>query len=209
MRQIHFAHRLSMPITPKHLPIILASNSPYRQQLLKQLNVVFETANPDIDETAKLNEQAEHLVARLAQEKAEAVANTHPAHLIIGSDQVAAMGNTIITKPGSHSNAVTQLQQCSGKEITFYTGLALLNSNTDQRQVCVEPFTVHFRQLTTEAIERYLIAEKPYDCAGSFKVEGLGISLFEKLCGDDPNSLIGLPLIKLTTMLSIEGVFRP
>jgi MAF protein len=194
---------------PKHLPLILASSSPYRRELLSQLQVEFECVNPRIDETAKLNEAANLLAARLAQEKAYAVASDYPAHLIIGSDQVAALDGVLMTKPGNHENAVVQLQQCSGKKVTFYTGLALLNSYTGQLQLSVEPFSVYFRTLTGATIKSYLITEKPYDCAGSFKVEGLGITLFEKLDGSDPNSLIGLPLIQLTTMLAKEGLSRP
>lgn len=195
--------------TLKHLPLILASSSSYRRQLLSQLNLAFDCVNPQIDETAKPNETAELLVARLAQEKAKAVAKSHPAHLIIGSDQVAVLNSAIMTKPGNHDSAIAQLQRCSGETVTFYTGLALLNSNTGRLQCCVEPFSVYFRTLDAATIERYLFAEKPYDCAGSFKIEGLGITLFDKLDGDDPNSLIGLPLIQLTSMLAKEGVLRP
>ncbi len=193
----------------KHPPLILASSSPYRRQLLSQLNVAFDCVSPSIDEAAKTNETAALLVARLAHEKANAVANSHPAHLIIGSDQVAVLDGTIMTKPGNHGNAITQLQQCSGKKVTFYTGLVLLNSCTGSLQSTVEPFSVYFRPLNSAAIDRYLTTEKPYDCAGSFKVEGLGITLFDKLDGNDPNSLIGLPLIQLTTMLAKEGIQRP
>ncbi|MEH6556788.1 MAG: Maf family protein [Oceanicoccus sp.] len=193
----------------KHLPLILASSSPYRRQLLSQLKVEFECVNPRINETEKSNETADQLAARLAQEKANAVASDYPTHLIIGSDQVAVLDRAMMTKPGNHDNAVAQLQQCSGKKVIFYTGLALLNSQTGQLQHSVEPFSVYFRTLTTATIERYLISEKPYDCAGSFKVEGLGITLFEKLDGNDPNSLIGLPLIQLTSMLAKEGLLRP
>lgn len=192
-----------------HPPLILASSSVYRRQLLLKLNLSFDCVNPCIDETAGSNETADQLVARLAREKALAVIHSHPAHLIIASDQVAVLDGVIMTKPGDHGSAIAQLRQCSDKKVIFYTGLTLLNSSTGRLQNAVEPFSVYFRKLDATTIERYLANEKPYDCAGSFKVEGLGITLFKKLEGDDPNSLIGLPLIQLTSMLANEGILRP
>ncbi|WP_339337759.1 nucleoside triphosphate pyrophosphatase [uncultured Oceanicoccus sp.] len=191
------------------LPIILASSSPYRRELLQRLAIDFDCISPNIDESALPTESAEQLVSRLAQQKAQAVAADYPQQLIIGSDQVASLGQTILTKPGNSDKAMAQLSACSGKTVTFYTGLSLLNSKTGQQQTCVEPFSVKFRTLDTATIKRYISAEQPLDCAGSFKVEGLGISLFEQLIGDDPNSLMGLPLIKLVDMLKTEGVAIP
>lgn len=186
--------------------LVLASTSPFRRELLAKLGLNFVTDSPDIDETAQQAELPEHLVARLAEEKARAVAMRHPDSLIIGSDQVAVIDDKIIGKPGNHENAAKQLQDASGRSVRFLTGLCLYNTERDRSQVVVEPFEVIFRQLGTEQIENYLRREQPYNCAGSFKSEGLGISLFERMLGDDPNSLIGLPLIKLVRMLEQEGV---
>ncbi len=186
--------------------IILASSSPYRQQLLNRLGLPFNSVSPEIDEATLPGEDARQLVIRLAKNKARAVARAQPNALIIGSDQVASLGERILTKPGNHQNAHRQLMSCSGKAVVFYTGLALLNSRTGQCHTCVEPFTVHFRQLTPTEVDNYLEREQPYDCAGSFKMEGLGISLFTRMEGEDPNSLVGLPLIRLIDMLSNEGI---
>lgn len=186
--------------------IILASSSPYRRQLLDKLGISYDCAKPDIDESALPSETADELVARLALEKAEAVAQQHPKALIIGSDQVATLNNTITTKPLNHDKAVSQLEAASGQSVVFSTGLCLLNTHTGQHQLSVNHFKVHFLSLSRGQIESYLHKEKPYDCAGSFKSEGLGITLFSQLEGSDPNSLIGLPLIELTAMLRKEGV---
>ena len=186
--------------------LVLASTSPFRRELLSKLGLPFETASPDIDESRLDGEDPQQLVARLAEEKARAVAGHYPDNLIIGSDQVAINGHEILGKPGSHDKAVAQLRAASGKTVRFLTGLCLYNSTNDNSQVVVEPFEVVFRTLTDAQIENYLRAEQPYNCAGSFKSEGLGIALFERLAGDDPNSLIGLPLIRLIRMLEQEGV---
>ena len=191
------------------LPIILASSSPYRRQLLQRLGLTFSTISPNIDETPAPNETPTELVERLALEKAKTVAKTDPNHLIIASDQAAELRGTILGKPGSHQNAIAQLESCSGQMVSFYTSLCLLNSSTGQHQTITDLYHVYFRDLSYEQIERYVCKEQPYDCAGSFKMEGLGISLFEKLEGDDPNSLIGLPLIQLVRLLESEGVFIP
>lgn len=188
------------------LPLVLGSTSPFRRELLKKLHLPFETAAPDIDESTRANEDPRDLVLRLAEEKAKAVAILFNKHLIIGSDQLAVVNNEVLGKPGNHDNAVRQLQQTSGQTVHFYTGLCLYNSQTGQMQSEVVPFDVKFRVLTTEQIDHYLKTEQPYQCAGSFKSEGLGIALFEKLTGDDPNTLIGLPLIRLIRMLEKEGV---
>ncbi len=191
------------------MKIILGSTSPFRRELLHKLGFGFDVDAPDIDESMQTGELPDEFVRRLAVEKAQAVAARHPHALVIGSDQVACLGTNILGKPGSRENAITQLTAASGKEVTFYTGLCLLNSTNGKLQVVCEPFHVHFRKLTREQIERYLDAEEPYNCAGSFKSEGLGISLFERLEGDDPNALIGLPLIRLITMLQQEGIAVP
>lgn len=186
--------------------IILASSSPFRREVLNKLGLPFECESPNIDESAVADETPESLVARLALEKAQAVANRHPDALIISSDQVAVLDGKIITKPGNHSSAVEQLSLASGREVVFLTSLCLLNTASGQHQLMVCPFTVHFLELSPSQIESYLMIEKPYNCAGSFKSEGLGITLFSKLEGDDPNTLIGLPLIELTKMLRHEGI---
>ena len=198
-----------MPDDSPALPhITLASTSPFRKELLERLGIVFDTAAPDVDETSLEGELPEALVKRLSEDKARAVAATH-AGLIIGSDQVATTGNDILGKPGTHERARQQLHNLSGKLVTFHTGLCLLNTDTDEAQVEVVPFVVQFRQLTDEQIERYLQHDQPYNCAGSFKSEGLGIALFERMDGDDPSALIGLPLIRLTSMLAQAGVVLP
>ncbi len=187
--------------------IVLGSSSPYRRALLQKLGLEFQCASPDIDETPHPGEAPEDLVARLAREKAVAIAQRHPRALIIASDQVALLEGEILGKPGGHEEATRQLRNCSGKVVTFLTSLALLNSASQTMQLEVVPYSVHFRQLGETQIEHYLRAEQPYNCAGSFKSEGLGIALFEKLEGDDPNTLIGLPLIRLVKMFEQEGVY--
>ncbi len=186
-------------------PLVLGSTSPFRRALLERLGLPFLTAAPEVDESRLPDEPPEALVARLARAKAEAVAARHPQALIIGSDQVAVIDGDILGKPGDHANAVRQLTAASGRSVVFHTGLCLLNAANGRAQSCVEPFHVVFRRLSPAQIEGYLRHETPYNCAGSFKSEGLGIALFERLEGDDPNSLIGLPLIRLTAMLAAEG----
>jgi septum formation protein len=186
--------------------LILGSSSPFRAELLAKLNLPFITASPDINEDPVENETPEQLVKRLSEQKAVAIAAKHPSALIIGSDQVAVLEGQILGKPGNHENAVKQLTASSGKTVRFLTGLALYNSETKQMQSLVEPFEVSFKRLSAKQIEFYIEQEKPYQCAGSFKSEGFGISLFSKLDGEDPNSLIGLPLIKLLQLLAAEGV---
>lgn len=187
-------------------PIYLASTSEYRRGLLSKLTHNFTAVKPNVDETAQAGETASQLVHRLALAKAQAVAHTLTEGLVIGSDQVAVFNNDIIGKPHTAANAKTQLQRFSGHTVTFLTGLALVNAKTGHYQLTVEPFAVEFRQLTDIEIDGYIAQEQPFDCAGSFKSEGLGIALFSKLHGDDPNSLIGLPLIRLNKMLLNEGV---
>ena len=191
---------MSQPYT-----LVLGSTSPFRKALLEKLGLAFITDKPEVDETPVAGETPQQLVARLSELKAAAVAERHENALVIGSDQVAVIGDRILGKPGDHNSAVKQLQNASGKTVTFYTGLCLLNSKTGNKQTEVVPFNVVFRELTDAQIEHYLSKEKPYNCAGSFKSEALGIALFERLEGDDPNTLIGLPLIRLTRLLENEG----
>jgi septum formation protein len=188
--------------------VTLASTSPFRKELLERLGIPFVTAAPDVDETPLANETAEALVRRLSEDKARAMAASHQG-LIIGSDQVATTGNNILGKPGTYERAFEQLRNLSGKRVTFQTGLCLLNTETDETQVDVIPFIVKFRHLGSDQIERYLQQELPYNCAGSFKSEGLGITLFEYMEGFDPTALIGLPLIRLTSMLAQAGIVLP
>ncbi len=185
--------------------IVLGSTSPFRKSILDKLNIPFQTDKPEVDETPLDNESAIELVERLAVLKAQTVADRWEKALVIGSDQVALFENEILGKPHTHENAVKQLSRFSGNKVTFLTGLAVINTETNETLSLVEPFEVHFRQLTEQEIEAYLLAEKPYKCAGSFKSEALGICLFEKLVGEDPNTLIGLPLIKLVSMLKQFG----
>jgi MAF protein len=185
--------------------LILASSSPFRRQILDKLQLEYSCISPDIDESANENEKPEDLVARLAVEKAQKIAETENDCLIIGSDQVAVLGNEILGKPHTHENAVAQLKKLSGHRVTFLTGLALINAKTGNIQSETVPFYVEFRDLSDEVIENYLRAETPYNCAGSFKSEALGIVLFDKLEGEDPNTLMGLPLIRLVRLLENEG----
>ena len=194
------------PFRPR---LVLASTSRYRQELLARLGIPFETTAPNVDESPAAGEMPQALALRLACAKAQEAQAAFPDALIIGCDQVAAVGATLLNKPGTHARAVEQLKLMSGKQIAFFTALCLLNARTLQRQTAIVPVTVHMRELSTGQIERYLQAERPYDCAGSARIEGLGITLVARLDGDDPNALIGLPLIKLCDMLRNEGVELP
>jgi MAF protein len=187
-------------------PLYLASTSAYRQQLLAKLTPHFTAVKPETDETPLPDEDATALVRRLARAKAQAVAATLDDGLVIGADQVAVFNGQIIGKPHTNENAMAQLRQFSGHTVTFLTGLALLNAASGHCQQVVEPYTVSFRLLTEAEITAYVLREQPLDCAGSFKSEGLGISLFSAMRGDDPNSLIGLPLIRLLQLLRNEEV---
>jgi septum formation protein len=189
--------------------LVLASTSPFRRELLARLQIPFETAVPETDETALPDEAPAATAQRLAEAKARAVARRHPEALIIGSDQVAASGTERFGKPETRANAVAQLSRMRGKEVVFHTGLCLLNSATDRAQVCCVDTHVRFRDLDDAEIESYLDKENALNCAGSAKSEGLGISLLSYLRGDDPNALVGLPLIALCDMLRAEGVVLP
>jgi septum formation protein len=187
-------------------PLILASTSIYRSQLLSTLQIPFQTAAPDVDETPFPGESAEQTSLRLSEEKARVVARRFPDALIIGSDQVALLDGKQLGKPMNHDNAVIQLRSMRGKTATFYTALSLLNAANGEMQTDVAITRVSFRDLSDEQIERYLLKEQPYHCAGSAKSEGLGIALIGRIEGDDPNALIGLPLIMLVGMLEKQGV---
>ena len=188
------------------MPLILASSSQYRRQLLQRLQIPFSCESPNIDESPQLDESPEQLVGRLAMAKAQAVSQHNTEALVIGSDQVASLDQRIIGKPGNKLAATEQLLACSGLAVQFYTGLAVRCENTGFQRLHVELFTVYFRALSKSSIERYLELEQPYDCAGSFKCEGLGIALFSKVQGDDPTSLEGLPLIALSGILPAAGI---
>jgi septum formation protein len=190
----------------KNKPLILASSSIYRQQLLQRLKLAFTAVSPDIDESALAQESPPQTALRLAEQKARGLAKQFSNALIIGSDQVAVLDGAAIGKPGNHENAVKQLLAASGNIVYFHTALCLLDSATNTAQLKIAHNEVKFRSLNPQQIERYLLAETPYDCAGSAKSEGLGIALIEYIRGDDPNALIGLPLIELTTMLINAGV---
>lgn len=188
------------------LPLVLASTSAYRKELLSRLCLPFETAAPAVDETAREGELPEQLVRRLAEAKARAVAVRYRDALIIGSDQVAVIDGRILGKPGNHDAASEQLRAAVGRRLTFLTGLCLLNARRGTAEVDVVPSAVIFRPLNEAQIESYLRKERPYHCAGAFKSEALGIALCERLEGDDPTALIGLPLIRLVAMLAAQGV---
>ncbi|MFO1434344.1 MAG: Maf family nucleotide pyrophosphatase [Candidatus Competibacteraceae bacterium] len=194
------------PVLADGRRLLLASTSTFRRELLARLQLPFQVVAPQTDESPRRNEPPADLVARLAEAKAGSVAVREPQALVIGSDQVAVLDGEIVGKPGSHERAVAQLMRASGKTVCFYTGLCLFDSESGRRQVEVVSFKVVFRSLTEAQIERYLYREQPYRCAGSFKSEGLGIVLFERLEGEDPSSLIGLPLIRLIRLLEAEGI---
>lgn len=189
--------------------LVLASTSAYRRELLARLGLPFETAAPDCDETPLAAELPQETAERLAVAKARAVADRYPQALIIGSDQVAYLGSQRFGKPGTRENALAQLRTMSGHTVTFHTGLCLLNAATGRTHLRGIPTEVRFRELSDGEISRYLDREDALNCAGSAKSEGLGISLMEHMRGDDPNALIGLPLIALCDMLRAEGLQVP
>ncbi len=186
--------------------LVLASSSPWRRQLLDRLEIPYTCASPDIDESQRPGEKPEALVHRLALSKAERLADRFPAHLILGSDQVALFDGEILGKPGDAATARANLARFSGQRVRFLTGLALVDTRRGRHRVCHETHDVVFRHLSEGEIARYVERERPLDSAGSFRMEGLGIALFEKLEGDDPNTLIGLPLIRLCEMLRDAGL---
>jgi MAF protein len=202
MRQTHDKTNREMKINN----LVLASSSNYRQALLKKLRFDFTSACPEIDESALAHETPAELALRLSRLKALALIEKFPEHLIIGSDQVAMLNGMQLNKPGNRENAIAQLKAVSGNQVSFYTGVCVANSQTKQCLADVDVCTVFFRSLALKQIEHYVDLDRPYDCAGGFKSEGLGIALFEKIQGNDPNALIGLPLIKLIALLAQFGV---
>ena len=188
------------------ITLVLASSSPYRRELLSRFKLPFDVFNPDIDESPRTAEKAKEISVRLAREKAFKVAPHYSSSLIFGSDQTAECQNEIIEKPNTHTNAVKQLQFLSGQVVTFYTSLCLLNTQTKKLQECVVDFEVKYKKLNAEIIESYLLKEQPYNCVGSIKSEGLGITLLDYIKGVDPTAFVGLPLIELSNMLRNEGV---
>lgn len=187
--------------------IILASSSIYRRALLTRLQIPFECISPEVDEAPLKDESPADTALRLAQVKARKVANSYPNALIIGCDQVATLDGTKLGKPYTHENATKQLRMMRGREVTFHSALCVFNAKTQHMQAEVVPYIVQFRALSDAQIQNYLIKDQPYQCAGSAKSEGLGIAIIEKMTGDDPNALIGLPLIKLIDMLQNQRVF--
>jgi septum formation protein len=189
-----------------HQKLVLASTSPYRRELLNRLGLPFDVANPRADESPLPDETPENLALRLSEVKARAVALAYPDALIIGSDQVATIDGKIYGKPGTHERAVAQLRELSGKTVNFFTGLCLFDAKNGKAEVRGIPTLVKFRELSDAEIENYIKREPAYDCAGSAKSEGLGIALLASMQGDDPNALVGLPLIALCDMLRNKGV---
>ena len=186
--------------------LILASSSIFRRELLQKLQLPFSCISPNVDETALENEKPYETALRLAQDKAKKIGSEYPHALIIGCDQVATLDGEQLGKPLNHTNATRQLKMMRGHEVTFHSALCLFNAATRAMQAEVVPYLVRFRDLSDAQIENYLAKEQPYHCAGSAKSEGLGVALIERMVGEDPNALIGLPLIKLITMLNNEGV---
>ncbi len=186
--------------------IILASTSPYRRELLGKLGLRFETAAPGVAETPLPGEHPAALARRLAEAKALAVARGFPGSLIVGSDQVAVLDGEQLGKPMHRDNAIAQLRKASGRPVAFYTALCVMDSASLETKTEMDLCRVVFRTLSTDQIERYVDRDRPYDCAGGFKSEGLGIALFERFEGEDPNALVGLPLIRLTRLLEAFGV---
>jgi septum formation protein len=188
------------------MKLVLASTSPYRRELLARLGVPFEVAAPDVDETPLPGESPDDTAQRLSVLKARAVAEKHPDALIIGSDQVALLEGIQLGKPGSHENAVTQLRSMRGKTLEFHTALTLLNARTGAVQTANVPVRLVMREYSDAQIEAYLRKDQPYNCCGSARSESLGIALIARYETEDPNALVGLPLIKLTEMLAKEGM---
>jgi len=189
--------------------VVLGSTSPYRRILLERLRIPFETASPQVAEDRLPGETPQALAERLAHAKAAEVAARYPDALVIGSDQSAGVGDRILGKPGSYERAAEQLAALSGKSVVFHTGMCLIDTATGRKWLGVVPYTVHMRELDAGEIDRYLRLDRPYDCSGSFKSEGLGVSLFRGMEGDDPTALVGLPLIRLCAWLREAGMHLP
>jgi len=201
---------MNLAITPSHTPpsrqLILGSTSKYRLELLSRLRIPFDCVPPNVDETPLADETPQGLALRLALAKAKAVAALHPDAVVIGSDQVADLNGEPLGKPGSFERATAQLRAMRGQTVIFQTALAVVCHATGFEQVDIAAVRVVFRDLTDEEITAYLIAEEPYDCAGSAKSEGLGIALLERIDSDDPTALVGLPLIRTAKMISAAGI---
>jgi len=191
---------------PTHRKLVLGSTSPYRRELLERLRIPFEVAAPDVDETPQPSESPKQLACRLAMSKARAVAAQFPACVVIGSDQVADLDGHALGKPGNHARAVAQLHEMRGQTVIFQTAVAVVCLETGFAQMDLAQVKVKFRDLTDAEIENYLLAETPYDCAGSAKSEGLGIAILESIDNDDPTALVGLPLIRTCRMLRAAGM---
>jgi len=191
-----------MQVYPK---LVLASSSPFRKEVLQKVFPDFLTASPNINESPKVGETPIALSKRLAYEKASALSKQFPQHLIIGSDQVAMLGDKQLTKPGSHENCIKQLSLSSGNVIHFYTSLCVVDSANQAFEIATDTCSVHMKKLSAREIEHYVSKDRPYGCAAAFKSEGLGIALFNKIVGEDPNALVGLPLIKLIQILDNFG----
>lgn len=189
--------------------LVLASTSRYRRELLARLALPFETAAPDVDEIPRAGEAPRELALRLALEKAQAVAARKPQAIVIGSDQVADLHGQPLGKPGTHERAAAQLARMSGQTVLFHTAVAVVQASRGFAQSSLATVTVRFRALDAATIERYLLAEQPYDCAGSAKSEGLGIALLQAIESDDPTALIGLPLIRTAQLLRAAGLTLP
>lgn len=189
--------------------ILLASSSPYRRQLLEKIGVTFSCESPDIDEQPHDQENVRETVERLSLQKAQALVKHHPNKVIIASDQSASLNNKALGKPGNFEKAFEQLKAQQGQIICFYTGLVVYNPHNKTFLSAIDTTKVYFRELSDQQIRNYLLTEQPYDCAGSFKSEGLGITLFSKIENQDPNALIGLPLIELVNLLSQVGISLP
>ena len=192
--------------TPENRSLVLGSSSRYRRELLSRLNLAFEVAIPDVDESPRPGESPKSLALRLALAKAQAVAAKFPHAVVIGSDQVADLDGEPLGKPGTHEKAVAQLRRMRGRTVVFQTAVAVVCAESGFEQVDLAPVSVRFRELGNEEIESYLRAEQPYDCAGSARSEGLGIALLDAIDSDDPTALVGLPLIRTCRMIRAAGV---
>lgn len=190
-------------------PLVLASTSPYRRELMARLRLAFDAEAPDCDERAHAGESGSALVERLAEAKARSVTPRRPDALIVGSDQVAVLGGRILTKPGTPERAAEQLAACSGRRVVFHTGLALVDARAGTAVVERVEYRIDFRALDRAEIERYLAADEPYDCAGGIRAEGYAVTLFERMDGPDPSALVGLPLVRLAALLRDHGFALP
>jgi septum formation protein len=193
-------------VPARHRPLVLGSTSPYRRELLSRLKLAFETAVPEVDETPLPDEPPLELACRLALAKARAVAVQFPEAVVIGSDQVADLAGEPLGKPGTHERAVAQLRRMRGQTVMFHTAVAVVCAASGFEQLEVAPVRVTFRNFSDAEIESYLLAEQPYDCAGSARSEGLGVALLDAIDSDDPTSLVGLPLIRTCRMIRAAGV---